>query len=58
MVVTREGKKDWIMKSKSGVSLFMGISLKKKKKKKSIFLFRKTEAKSHMFTQKPAPKCL
>ena len=55
MVVTREGKKDWIMKSKSGVSLFMGISLKKKK---SIFLFRKTEAKSHMFTQKPAPKCL
>ena len=30
MVVTREGKKDWIMKSKSGVSLFMGISQKKK----------------------------
>ena len=57
MEVTKKGKKDWIVKSKSGVSLFMGISLKKKK---SIFLFRKTEAKSHigMFTQKPGPKCL
>lgn len=56
MEVTKEGKKDWIVKSKSGVSLFMGMSLKKK----SIFLFRKTEAKSHigMFTQKPGPKCL
>ena len=30
MEVTKKGKKDWIVKSKSGVSLFMGISLKKK----------------------------
>lgn len=30
MEVTKEGKKDWIVKSKSGVSLFMGMCLKKK----------------------------
>ena len=56
MAVTREGKKDWIMKSKSGVSLFMGISLKKKNRFSSS---EKQKQKSHigMFTQ-PAPKCL
>ena len=53
MEVTREGRKDWIVKSKSEWEFPL-------EKKKSIFLFRKTEAKSHidMLTQNPGPKCL